>query len=420
MKVIIVGAGLLGISTAYFLRGAGAEVTVIERRSAPALETSFANGGMLHASQSNPWNEPGIFTAALKMLGKEDAALLIRAKALPAMLAWGYRFIRESRPHRYAENLSKNARLARFSLDALTEIREHTAIDFDHKANGTIKMFREKDGFEQALKFCHRFDELDIPYEILDAGELVNLEPALAAIQGGLAGGVYFPSDEIGDAHKFCHSLYQWCEQNGVEFLFDTPVDNIRTSGSRVLELTAEDKKFVADNYVIACGSYSPIIANYAGVELPINPVKGYSITVPVGDWPEAPVIAVIDEQMHAAVCPLGDRIRVAGTAEFAGYDMHLTNSRVVNLISLLKNVYPGYEPYLDESQLERWTGLRPMTHDGVGITGATSLENLFVNSGHGHLGWTMAPGAGKALAALMSNENCSLDVSDYSLARFS
>lgn len=420
MKVIIVGAGLLGISTAYFLRRGGADVSVVERRPTAALETSFANGGMLHASQSNPWNEPGILTAALKMLGKEDAALLIRAKALPSMLGWGYRFIRESRPHRYADNLSKNARLARFSIRALAEIRDHTGIEFEHKANGTIKMFRDRGSFEQALQFCHRFDEFDIPYEILEASELVKLEPALDAIQNQLAGGMYFPSDEIGDAHKYCQTLYRWCEENGVNFMFDTPVAGIETRDSRVVALNGLNESSVADNYVIACGSYSPIIARSAGVKLPINPVKGYSITVPVGDWLEAPNIAVIDEQMHAAVCPLGDSIRVAGTAEFAGYDNHVTPSRVGNLVSLLKNVYPSYGPHLDENELESWTGLRPMTYDGVGITGVTSVKNLFVNSGHGHLGWTMAPGAGKALAAMMLKEACALDTADYAMTRFS
>lgn len=419
MKVIIVGSGLLGLTTAYYLRRGGAEVCVVDRRPGPGLETSFANGGMLHASQANPWNEPGILGAAIKMLGREGAALLIRAKALPAMLGWGYHFIRESRPHRYVENLSKNARLARYSLNALAEIRNDIEINYDQKTSGTIKMLRTQEGFENALRFCDRFDQLEIPYEICDVAALIKLEPALGPIEHELAGALYFPSDEVGDAYKYCQSLYRWCRDNGVDFNFDRNAREFRQRNGAIEALLCDEDELKADSYVVACGSYSPLLAKSAGVALPIQPVKGYSITVPVGEWQQPPEIAVIDDQMHAAVCPLGDRLRVAGTAEFAGFDCNITPSRIRNLISLLQNVYPQFMPYFNESSLERWTGLRPMTYDGVGIVSGTAIDNLYVNAGHGHLGWTMAPGSGKALGELMLGQRSELAIGDYSVARF-
>lgn len=419
MKVVVIGAGLLGLSTAYNLRKAGAEVCIVERNSAPALETSFANGGMLHASQANPWNEPGILTAAIKMLGREDAALLIRAKALPGMFSWGLRFLRHSRPRRYAENLSKNARLARYSLSVLQEMRDSIELDYDQQLLGTIKMFRSQAALAHAVSFAHRFDELGIPYEVCDVARLITLEPALGAVKDSIAGALYFPSDEVGDAYKYCLALHRWCQNNGVALMFDCAAEGFEIEQSKVNSVLTNQAAIAADNVVIACGSYSTGLARRAGVALPIQPVKGYSITLPIDEWREPPKIAVIDDEMHAAVCPLGDRLRVAGTAEFAGFDQHLTPSRINNLVTLLKNLYPGYTPYYRDETVQAWAGLRPMTYDGVGIMGKTRLSNLYINAGHGHLGWTMAAGAGRAISDLMIGTSSELAVADYALERF-
>lgn len=419
MNVCIVGAGLLGLSTAYHLARLGKEVCVVDRREGVGLETSFANGGMLHASQAAPWNEPGILTAALKMLGKEDAALLIRAKALPGMLAWGMRFVRESRPERYALHLSKNARLARYSIDVLREVREATGIEYEQNNNGTIKLFRSDHVLQHALNFTHRFDELAIPYELLEVEKLVALEPALEPIKAELCGGMYFPSDEIGDAFLYCQALQKACEQLGVQFEFNCGITGFEKRAGRLVAALHANGGIAAEHFVLAGGSYSPKLSRELGIGLPIQPVKGYSLTAPVGSWPKPPKIAVIDEEMHAAVCPLGNRLRVAGTAEFAGYDLDLTTTRVNNLIALLQKLYPAYSDYMFESELKSWTGLRPMTPDGVGIMSGTKISNLFINSGHGHLGWTMAPGAGKALADLIVRGQADIEMDDYSLGRF-
>ena len=419
MNVCIVGAGLLGLSTAYHLARMGSAVCVVDRRESVGLETSFANGGMLHASQAAPWNEPGILGTAIKMLGKEDAALLIRTKVLPHMLLWGLRFVRESRPARYAINLGKNAKLARYSIDTLREIREAENIQYDQNTNGTIKLFRSEQVLQHALNFTHRFDELAIPYELLEVDKLIALEPALAPIEADLRGGMYFPSDEIGDAFLYCQALQLACEQLGVQFNFDCDVTGFEQLSGKVSAVLHASGKIPAEQFVIAASSYSPCLSRQLGVRLPIQPVKGYSLTAPVGAWSRPPKIAVIDEEMHAAVCPLGSRLRVAGTAEFAGYDDKVTASRVDNLVSLLRKLYPEYREHMRESELQSWTGLRPMTPDGVGIMSRTKIPNLFINSGHGHLGWTMAPGAGKALADLMIKGQADIDMDDYSLDRF-
>ena len=419
MDVCIIGAGLLGLSTAYRLAELGCSVCVVDSREGVGLETSFANGSMLHASQATPWNEPGILSAAIKMLGKEDAALLIRAKALPGMLRWGYRFVRESRPQRYAINVSKNARLARYSLETLRQIRTDTNIQYQQNISGTIKLFRSERVFQHALSFTQRFDELRIPYELLELETLIKLEPALAPIKQQLRGGMYFPGDEIGDAFLYCQALHQLCEERGVQFIFNCKIEGFEKRGAGIRAAIHTQGRVEASQFVIAASSYSPLLGRKAGVRLPIQPVKGYSLTVPIGAWQKPPAIAVIDEEMHAAVCPLGSCLRVAGTAEFAGYDNVVTPSRINNLVFLLENLYPEYRRHFNNTEAQSWTGLRPMTPDGVGIMSRTSVENLFINSGHGHLGWTMAPGAGKALADMMVTGRADIDMQDYSLSRF-
>ena len=419
MHVVVTGAGLLGLSTAYSLATHGCLVTVIERNSSVALETSFANGGMLHASQANPWNEPGILGAAIRMLGKEDAALLIRAKALPRMLFWGMDFVRQSRREHYSTNLSKNARLARYSIGVIGQIRERLDLQYHHSDCGTLKIFRTKAAFEHAREFIDRYENLDIPYQLLDTQQLVAEEPALAAIGDRLYGGMLFSGDQVGDAYEYCVALYRACKELGVEFQFNVEVTHFEKAREKIRAAVHSNGQIAGDQFVIACGSYSPKVMRKLRVSVPIQPVKGYSITVPTDSWQESPTIAVIDEEMHAAVCPLGKNLRVAGTAEFAGYDKNLTASRIENLVSLLKGVYPEFIPHFDEQKMQSWTGLRPMTPDGVGIMSATKIGNLFINSGHGHLGWTMAPGAGQALADLMVTGTSELSIEDYSLRRF-
>lgn len=420
MRTVVIGAGLLGLTTAWYLRRHGCEVLVIDRAPGPGRETSFANGGMLHASQANPWNEPGVFGHALKMLGKEDAALLFRLRALPGMIGWGLRFLQHSQPARYYRNFEKNAHLARYSLSLMDELRAAVGTDYDHAARGTLKLFRDRAGVDAAARLCRQLADWGIAFEVVDGAGAVRLEPALAPIAARLAGGLYFPADESGDAQRFCELLAAAGTKAGVRYAYGSPVKRLLRSEDRVLGVSTVDGAYhEAEAFVLAAGSYSAPLARQIGLAVPVQPAKGYSITVPCAAWTAPPRMPVIDDFLHAAVCPLGGRLRVAGTAEFAGYDLTLRPARIANLYGLLKQLYPAVEPYLDPAQVQAWTGLRPMSADGVGVMGATPVRNLFLNTGHGPLGWTMAAGAGKLVADEIVGAAPALDLAAYRLARF-
>ncbi len=417
MRIVVIGSGLMGLVTAYFLRKSGAEACVVDRQDSSARETSFANGGMLHASQASPWNAPGILWAALRMIGREDSALLIRTNALPRMLRWGFGFIRNSNPERFAANIERNARLAQYSLSVMNEIRASETLDYDYSPRGTLTVYRKQSELDAAGNFSTQFTASSVQFDVLDRAGAVALEPTLAPIASEIAGALYYPEDESGDAFKFCQELQRACEREGVEFLFGARVNKLIREGGVIVSADTENRRLRADKFVLAAGSFTPLLSRSVGLRVPVQPVKGYSITAPIGRWATPPTIPVIDEHLHAAVCPLGDRLRVAGTAEFAGYNSVLTKSRIENLFHLLISLYPEYEPYLDEAKTDRWTGLRPVTPAGVGIMGRTAISNLYLNTGHGHLGWTMAAGAGKAVAAEVLETESDFDLSNYRLA---
>jgi len=408
----------MGLVTAYFLVKSGAEVCVVDRQDSSGRETSFANGGMLHASQASPWNTPGILWSALRMVGREESALLIRKYALPRMLRWGVGFVRNSNPTRYAANIERNARLAQYSLSVMREIRTAETLNYDFSAGGTLTIYRTQHELDTASQFSNQFAVAGAPFEIVDSAGAVAYEPALRSISDRIVGASYYPQDESGDAFKFCQGLQRACERDGVEFHFDARVNKFVREGNVVVSADTDERRFRADKFVLAAGSFSPLLSRTAGLRVPVQPVKGYSITAPIGSWQDPPKVPVIDEHLHAAVCPLGDRLRVAGTAEFAGYNSVLTKSRIDNLFRLLVSVYPGYESHLDPTMTDRWTGLRPVTPTGVGFMGRTAISNLYVNTGHGHLGWTMAAGAGKAVAAEVLDTGSEFDLSDYHLAK--
>lgn len=419
MRIIVVGAGLLGLTTAYFLRRHGAEVLVVERQAGPGLETSFANGGMLHASQANPWNEPGVLWQALRMLGREDAALLIRPRALPRMLGWAWTFVRNSSLPRYLTNVEKNARLADYSLTVLAEHLAALALPFERADRGTLKIYRSAAELDTAGRFAERCRAFDVRYQLMSAAEVVTLEPALAPIAGQLSGGIHFPDDVSGDAHRFCRALAERCVIDGVVFRFEAHAERVLTSGGVVSGVMIDGEMQRADGVVLAAASHSAALAASVGLRVPVQPVKGYSITVPMAHWQVQPQVPVIDEHYHAAVCPLGRQLRVAGTAEFAGFDTALTPSRIANLYSLIERIYPIEAASIDRRACAEWTGLRPMSPDGVGIMGRTRVAGLFLNTGHGHLGWTMAPGAGKLVADDIMLNAAEIARADYQLARF-
>jgi D-amino-acid dehydrogenase len=416
MRVVIIGAGLMGLLTAYFLNKRGAEVVVIDRQDSSGRETSFANGAMLHASQASPWNAPGVLYNVLRSVGKEDSALLVRIREVPWLVRWGAEFVSNSDPKRYAHNLLRNARLAEYSLQVMQELRRAEELHYDFSARGTMTIYSGQRELDISASNHSANSSDDAPFEVLDSRATTLLEPALSRIAERIVGSIYYPRDESGDAFKFCQCLQRICENNGVEFAFGVRVKTLARNGREVSAVTTNSKQYLADKFVLAAGSYSSILSRSAGLRVPVKPVKGYSITTSIGTWATPPTIPVIDDKFHAAVCPLGDRLRVAGTAEFAGFDTTLTRSRICNLVRLLMSTYPEFEPHLDLSTTDHWAGLRPMTSTGVPLLGRTSISNLYLNTGHGHLGWTMAAGSGLAVAEEIIDGRSAFNLDDYRL----
>ena len=419
MHCTVIGGGLIGITTAWFLRQAGCTVTLLERGEALGAETSFANGGMLHASQASPWNEPGVIWQALKNLGREDAALLIRPRAVPRMLGWTWAFFRNSSVRKFQLNLEKNTRLADYSLAVLNEHLSALNLNFVRQDNGTLKIYRTAAELDAATRVAARGSDWGIRYHRLDPRQVMQLEPALAPIESVISGGIHFPDDISGDANLFCNELANQLTASGGDIRLNTRVEAIEIKQGAVCGVRTEHEVLESDVCVVAAASYSPALLATCGLRLPVQPIKGYSLTVPIGAGEIKPRVPVIDEHYHAAVCPLGDRLRVAGTAEFAGFDRTLTRERINNLYQLLTHVYPELSRAVDRSTVKEWSGLRPMSPDGVGIMGGTPVPGLYVNTGHGHLGWTMAPAAGKLVADLVCGEQPELELQPYALERF-
>lgn len=418
MKICIVGSGLLGVSTAYFLRKRGHEVAVLERAEGPGLETSFANGALLTPSMPEPWNAPGCGRELLASLFRSDSALKLHARAVPSLAGWGLRFLGNSCSTRFEQNTRYNVRLALYSRAVLASLREATGITYGRRASGSLKIFRDGSALERANEAADRLRAEGLSFTPLSAADTVRLEPGLGPIAEALVGALHYDLDETGDAHRFCSVLTELLQRQGVEFRFGAPVTRVDARSGRVRTLWAGAESYSADCYVIAAGSYSAPLVKRLGIDLPVRPAKGYSLTVE--DIHEAPSLRfpIIDDARHAAVVPLDGAVRVAGTAEFAGFDRTLEPRRVRNLESLLREVLPSAR--LPVASATAWFGFRPLSADGVPLIGATKLPNLFVNTGHGHLGWTMAAGSGQLLADLLEDRAPGIDPLPYDPRRFS
>jgi D-amino-acid dehydrogenase len=419
MKVLIIGGGLLGLSTAWNLRKHGADVTLVDRNEGVGRETSFANGAMLTPSMSDPWNAPGVLRKLIGWIGREDAPLLLRLHALPSLVGWGWLFVRNSSRERFLVNMRKNAALASYSVEVLRALRNDTGIDYEASTSGTLKVFRDRAALQPVAELAKMIADLGVRHHVLDRDGVVEKEPALASIAHDIAGGIHYGNDESGDAYLYCRRLQALCESHGVVFSFNTVVRELTYGRGRVTSAIADAQRFDFDAVVIAAGSYSAALVRPLGISLPITPAKGYSLTMPCGQWTGAPRIPVIDDHLHAAVIPIGNRLRVAGTAEFAGFDSSIKRPRISNLLRILGGIYPQFAAGLDADAVVPWVGFRPMCADGVPILGETQIENLFLNTGHGHLGWTMAAGSGKAVADIVTGKRPDIALSDYSLKRF-
>jgi D-amino-acid dehydrogenase len=405
MHVIVLGAGLLGVTSAYFLRQLGAEVTVVDRQATPAAETSFANGGQISVSHAEPWANPSAPFKVLKWLAKEDAPLLFRLRADLRQWLWTLQFLRECTPARTRRNIERIVRLGTYSREVLRQLRRDIGIDYDQRTQGILHFYTSQKELEAAEGPAAQMRALGCDRVVITADEAVRIEPALRHIRAKLAGATYTSQDESGDANRFARELVEHCQADGVRFLMSHTVTALRAAAGRLEHVEATDSEgrfqfLRADAYVVALGSLSPIYLRPLGIRLPIYPAKGYSVTMPVRDRTRAPEVSLTDDEYKLVFSRLGERLRIAGTAELNGYDRDLNRVRCVAIVRRTEELFPGAG---DTERAQFWTGLRPATPSNVPLIGRSKLPNLYLNTGHGTLGWTHACGSGKSIARIIS-----------------
>lgn len=413
MKVIVLGGGVIGVTTAYYLALAGHEVTVVDRQAAPALETSFANAGQVSPGYAAPWAAPGVPMKALRWMLQKHAPLAIGLDGTLDQLRWMWRMLRNCTPQRYAVNKERMVRLAEYSRDCLAGLREVTGLTYEGRQGGTLQVFRTAAQLDSVAKDVEVLSSAGVPFELLDRQGLARAEPAINV--GGLVGGLRLPKDETGDCHLFTTRLAELARAMGVKFQFETAVDRIEVRGGRIAGIAQGRRLLKADAYVMALGAFSTSLLKGV-LDIPVYPVKGYSITLPILDTARAPMSTVLDETYKIALTRFDRRIRVGGMAELRGFDDSLRQRRRETLELCLGDLFPG-AAYPGAGCF--WTGLRPMTPDGTPIVGRTPLSNLFLNTGHGTLGWTMACGSARVLADQLSGRAPDIRSDDLSVHRY-
>ena len=422
MRVLVLGAGVVGITSAYYLAQAGHEVEVIDRQDGAGLETSFANAGQVSPGYSSPWAAPGIPFKALKWLMMRHRPFVIWPRADARLGWWLAQMLANCTEPAYHTNKVRMVRLAEYSRDVLQALRADTGIEYDHRERGTLQLFRTQKQLDHIQSDTAVLDQFAVPYQVLDAAGCVGAEPALARVGGKFVGGLRLPGDETGDAHLFTQRLAVLAEAMGVRFQYGTRIGQVRVEPGgagqgQVVGIETDRGVLTADRYVVALGSYSPALLWPLGIRLPVYPVKGYSLTLPIADEAAAPVSTVMDETFKIGITRLGDRIRVGGTAELVGFSRRLRAPRRRTLEHSVHDLFPDGG---DLGQAKFWTGLRPMTPDGTPIVGPTPLSNLFTNTGHGTLGWTMSCGSARVLADLISERAPDIEADDLAIGRYS
>lgn len=416
MHVIVLGSGVIGTTTAYYLARQGAKVTVLDRQPGAAQETSYANAGQVSPGYSTPWAAPGIPLKAIKWLFKKHAPLAIRLDGSLYQLKWMAAMLANCSAERYAVNKERMLRLAEYSRDCLRELRADTGIHYEERTRGTLQLFRTEAQMEAARRDIAVLEEVGVPYELLDRNRLVSAEPALARSLHKLAGGLRLPNDETGDCRLFTTRLAAMAAALGVEFRYNQSVAGLNTAGGQVTGVRVGNEVLTADRYVAAFGSYTRAFLEPLGLDLPVYPVKGYSLTIPMKDEAAAPVSTILDETYKIAVTRFDDRIRVGGMAELSGFDLRLKDARRKTLELVVNDLFPGSG---DVARAEFWTGLRPMTPDSTPVVGPTRYGNLFLNTGHGTLGWTMACGSGKLVADQVLGQRPQIRTDGLALSRY-
>ncbi len=416
MRVLIFGSGVIGTSSAWYLSRAGFEVTVVDRASGPARETSFANAGQISPGYAAPWAAPGVPLRALKWLFSGHAPLVIKPGLDPRQYIWLSQMLRNCTAERYTVNKARMLRLARYSTECLNELADELGVHYEARKLGTLQLFRTQAQLDAAGNDIAVLDQYGVPHELLGRAGILKVEPALADVVDQFAGALRLPDDQTGDCELFTRLLAERARTAGVEFRFNATVEALEASGDRITGVRIDGKAERADKYVLALGSYTPRLLTPLGMRLPVYPLKGYSLTVPIANAAMAPVSTVLDETYKVAVTRFDRRIRAGGTAGVCGYDLSLPARRRATLEKVVAGLFPrGGDP----KQGEFWTGLRPATPDGTPVVGATLFSNLYLNTGHGTLGWTMACGSGRYLADLMAGvmphiSSEGLDISRY------
>ena len=422
MKVLILGSGVIGVTSAYYLAQQGFDVTVIDRQPAVGLETSFANAGQISPGYSAPWAAPGVPLKAIKWLFQRHAPLALKADFTLWQLQWTLKLLQNCTAKRYDTNKERMVRLAEYSRDCIIELRKNTGIAYEGRTGGTLQVFRRQKQLDAEAKDIAVLSRLGVPFEHLDPDGCARAEPALALVKDKLLGGLRLPHDETGDCQLFTTNLAEKAKALGVKFRQDVTIERLITSNNKLsgVEISTNVGKetLQADQYVVALGSYSRQLMQGLGLQIPVYPVKGYSLTVPVINSAAAPISTVMDETYKVAITRFDDRIRVGGMAELAGFDLSLNPRRRKTLEMVLNGLFPNGG---DISKSQFWTGLRPMTPDGTPIIGKASeaYNNVWLNTGHGTLGWTMACGSGQLLANLMAGQKPAIQTDDLALSRY-
>ena len=419
MRVLVLGSGVIGVTSAWYLAKAGHEVTVVDRESGPALGTSFANAGQISPGYASPWAAPGVPLKAIKWMFQEHAPLSIRPDGTLFQLQWMWQMLLNCSAARYAVNKERMVRLAEYSRDCIRALRAETGIAYEGRQRGTLQVFRTDEQLQGAAKDIAVLEQAGVPYQLLSREELAASEPALAAVRHKLAGGLRLPNDETGDCALFTQRLANMAGTLGVRFLYNCSIDGLMSQGDAVTGAVVDGEPMAADLVVVALGSWStqlvkPFLRGMSN--LPVYPLKGFSITVPLTDASRGPVSTVLDETYKVALTRFDDRIRVGGMAQIVGYDRSLDPAKRRTLEHVVTDLFPGAG---DVSQASFWTGLRPMTPDGTPIVGPTQVRGLWLNTGHGTLGWTMACGSGKLLSDLVSGKSPAIRADDLSVGRY-
>ena len=423
MKTIVIGGGLLGLSTAYVLLERGHQVTVLETCENVGMEASHKNGGILTPSMSDPWNAPGVFKHLASSVFDSQAALKLHVRQLPSLLRWGLDFLRHSKSVHYRRATMANYRLAAYSVEKTRELRERLNLDYNASTQGTLKLFRRCEAMQASEALAESLSPMGLCFNKLDVDGVIAIEPQLSGIKNQIAGALHFPDDECGDAHLFCLQLAEKVRQGGGSIHTGVSVKRLIACNGKIDGVETSQEVTKSDQVIVAAGVHSSALLKPLKVILPVKPAKGYSITLGqhsistlVRDL--LPQMPVIDDAMHAAVIPLGNCLRLVGTAEFAGFDKRLCQNRIDNLFNILKQLYPHLASHIDLSLVETWAGLRPMSADGKPYIGPTQIKGLFLNTGHGHLGWTMAVGSAYLLADQMEGKQSVIDSAPYGLNR--